>query len=123
MGTPASEPSPNHVDEFEPKGSILVVGSTGKLGRLIVGELLERGYEVLALVSSEERAEEVRGYFTRLHTVQVRRLYLIFDLRVDLRNIEGDVNCKPRLFSKFMKGPSTLTSRLLTPSFGQLPSS
>jgi uncharacterized protein YbjT (DUF2867 family) len=59
MGTPASEPSPNQVDEFEPKGSILVVGSTGKLGRLIVGELLERGYEVLALVSSEERAEEV----------------------------------------------------------------
>jgi NAD(P)-dependent dehydrogenase (short-subunit alcohol dehydrogenase family) len=61
MGTPASEPSPNQVDEFEPKGSILVVGSTGKLGRLIVRELLERGYEVLALVSSEERAEKVRG--------------------------------------------------------------
>jgi hypothetical protein len=80
MGTPASEPSPNQVDEFEPKGSILVVGSTGKLGRLIVGELLERGYEVLALVSSEERAEEVRVYFTRLCTVQVRRLCLSGDL-------------------------------------------
>ncbi|GAQ80379.1 hypothetical protein KFL_000530070 [Klebsormidium nitens] len=58
-GAPASETASTQDDMFTPKASILVVGATGKLGRLLVKELLDRSYEVIALVASEERAEEV----------------------------------------------------------------
>ena len=59
-GAPASETASAQDKMFTPKASILLLGATGKLGRLIVKELLERGYEVIALAASQERAEEVR---------------------------------------------------------------
>ena len=42
-----------------PEGSVLVVGATGRTGRLIAGRLVERGVPVRALVRDEVRGREV----------------------------------------------------------------
>ena len=44
-----------------PRSKILVLGATGGTGRLIVGEALERGQEVTALVRSPEKASGLKG--------------------------------------------------------------
>ena len=47
------------------QSKILVLGATGGTGRLIVGQALERGQEVTALVRSRregERSERRQGY-------------------------------------------------------------
>src|SRR5512139_803642 len=41
------------------KGPVLVVGATGRTGRLIVGRLVERGVPVLALVRDPVKGREV----------------------------------------------------------------
>jgi len=43
------------------QSKILVVGATGGTGRLIVGQALERGQQVTALVRSPEKASELKG--------------------------------------------------------------
>ena len=56
------DPTPEMESEgadWSPSRTVLVVGATGKTGRLIVAELLGLGLRVVALVASEERAEEV----------------------------------------------------------------
>lgn len=40
---------------------ILVLGATGATGRLIVGEAIAKGYEVVALVRSREKALDLKG--------------------------------------------------------------
>jgi putative NADH-flavin reductase len=43
------------------QSKILVLGATGGTGRLIVGQALERGHEVTALVRSPEKASRLKG--------------------------------------------------------------
>jgi len=43
------------------QSKILVLGATGGTGRLIVGQALERGQEVTALVRSPEKASRLKG--------------------------------------------------------------
>ena len=43
------------------RGPVLLVGGTGRTGRRIAERLMEKGRAVVALVSSEERATQVRG--------------------------------------------------------------
>lgn len=40
---------------------ILVLGATGATGRLIVGRAIDKGYEVVALVRSREKALDLKG--------------------------------------------------------------
>ena len=61
----ARDPTPEMESEgadWSPSRTVLVVGATGKTGRLIVAELLGLGLRVVALVASDERAEEVRWH-------------------------------------------------------------
>jgi putative NADH-flavin reductase len=44
-----------------PRSKILVLGATGGTGRLIVGQALQRGQEVTALVRSPEKASGLKG--------------------------------------------------------------
>jgi uncharacterized protein YbjT (DUF2867 family) len=44
-----------------PRSKILVLGATGGTGRLIVGQALERGQEVTALVRSPGKASDQKG--------------------------------------------------------------
>lgn len=46
-------------DESDKKGPVLVVGATGKVGRLVVKQLLEKGIYTRALVRNEEKAREL----------------------------------------------------------------
>ena len=43
------------------RGPVLLVGSTGRTGRWIAERLMEKGRAVVALVSNEEKATQVRG--------------------------------------------------------------
>mmetsp|Transcript_30351 Transcript_30351/g.116402 ORF Transcript_30351/g.116402 Transcript_30351/m.116402 type:complete len:173 (-) Transcript_30351:16-534(-) len=52
---PKSFPSPGE------KGTVLVTGATGGVGKRVVREFLKRGYKVRALVRSEERARKILG--------------------------------------------------------------
>jgi nucleoside-diphosphate-sugar epimerase len=43
------------------RSKVLVLGATGGTGRLIVGQALERGHQVSALVRSPEKASKLNG--------------------------------------------------------------
>ena len=52
-------PGSNDVRAVQPK--ILVLGATGRTGRLIVNQGLARGYDVTALVRSVEKGNDLKG--------------------------------------------------------------
>jgi len=62
----------------EPRTTVLVVGSTGSIGNLVVGEAVRRGYVVRALVRTQSKArrfpaqvEVIPGDVTRPETLNV----------------------------------------------------
>ncbi|CAI5471399.1 unnamed protein product [Closterium sp. Yama58-4] len=62
-GAKQDESSPNAAPEeegpMEGRRRVMVVGGTGRVGRHIVSQLVAEGYSVVALVGSEERADEI----------------------------------------------------------------
>ncbi|KAJ8906033.1 hypothetical protein NDN08_002533 [Rhodosorus marinus] len=62
--TPIGEmmnPPPKSFQSPGEKGTVIVTGATGGVGKRVVREFLKRGYKVRALVRSEERARKILG--------------------------------------------------------------
>ncbi len=72
---------------------ILVLGATGGTGRLIVGQALERGYDVTVLVRSPEKAADLNG----------------------ARVVVGDAR-DPNVLRQAVKGQDAVVSALGTPA-------
>jgi uncharacterized protein YbjT (DUF2867 family) len=62
-----------------PEAPVLVVGATGRTGRLIVGLLLERGVSVRALVRDAARGEEVLPSQVPRFVADVRRVETLIE--------------------------------------------